>query len=74
MNTYPEQQRYYPEILFENLSQQLITQLKRKVRTPAAISAWAARGTHETLGGKKGKAEGGSEAPSIPSTRVIQPL
>lgn len=43
-------------------------QLKRKVKTSAAISVSAARGTYEALGAKKGKADGGSKAPSIPST------
>lgn len=52
----------------------VIMQLKRKVKTSAAISVSAARGTYEALGAKKGKAEGGSKAPSIPSTRVIQLL
>jgi len=45
-----------------------------KARIPAAISEGAARAIYKTLKANEEKAEGGSTATLIPSTRAIQLL
>lgn len=45
-----------------------------KARIPAATFEWAARAMYKMLKANKGKAEGESKAPLIPSTRAIQLL